>query len=146
MNKNEIDWKWISAKKLLFENEYISIMLESIGFSTHGYICIDYIMINRCDYDIRFRNKLVKVNDKEEIISIYQRKYSRKIDSKMYRRFSSMFSIDKQGVNSYRAVFDVSRNNTKDIKSVLLIEMVFDNTTLEYKIMKIEDLKEQTIH
>lgn len=121
-------------------------MLDCIGFSTHGYVCIDYIMINRCDYDIRIRNKLIKVNDKEEIISIHQRKYSRKIDSKTYRRFSSMFSIDKQSMNSYRAVFEISKNNTKDIKSVLLIEMVFDNTTCEYKIKKIEDLKEQTIH
>lgn len=57
-----------------------------------------------------------------------------------------MFSIDKQSMNSYRAVFEISKNNTKDIKSVLLIEMVFDNTTCEYKIKKIEDLKEQTIH
>lgn len=66
MNKSEADWKWISAKKLIFENVYISIMLDSIDFSTHGYICIDYIMINRCNYDIRARNKLVKVNNKEE--------------------------------------------------------------------------------
>lgn len=146
MNKTEIDWKWVSAKKLVFEDVYISIILDCIGFSTHGYVCIDYILINRSDYDIRFRNKLVEVNDKEEIISIHQRKYSRKIDSKTYRRFSSMFRIDKQGMNSYRAVFEVSKNNTKDIKSVVLIKMFFDNTTCEYKIMKIEDLKEQTTH
>lgn len=57
-----------------------------------------------------------------------------------------MFRIDKQGMNSYRAVFEVSKNNTKDIKSVVLIKMFFDNTTCEYKIMKIEDLKEQTTH
>ena len=49
-------------------------------------------------------------------------------------------------MNSYRAVFEVSKNNTKDIKSVVLIKMFFDNTTCEYKIMKIEDLKEQTTH
>ena len=117
MNKSEADWKWISAKNLIFENVYISIMLDSIDFSTHGYICIDYIMINRCNYDIRARNKLVKVNNKEEKTNIHQKRYNRKIVSKTYRRFISMFRIDKQGMNSYRIVFEVSKNNTEDIKS-----------------------------
>lgn len=145
MNEVDYDIDWIPVKEVIFVNEYFIIILEQIGFCTLGYVCIDYMMINICAFDLRVRNLYLKINDRVEEIKIKKRYHNRKIKAQSYIQYRYIADDDNDLI-TYRIKFEVLIIKTKDVISIISMKLKFDKEKHKYSLIEIEEIIEQAIN
>ena len=128
-------WAWKQLNIIIYENDDFYVFLESVGFVSWRCICIDCRIYNKCNYDLRIRNKVILINGIEQKIEIRKRKNNKKIkaQSEIIIRYVS-----------YKLIYEVSKDKSTIVLAGMLLEMQFNKRTYDFKITKIKDIYPQT--
>lgn len=136
-------WAWKHMNRIIYENDDFYIFLESVGFVSWRCICFDCRIYNKCNYDLRIRNKLILINGIEQKIEIRKRKHNKKIraQSEIIIRYGIL--ADDNDV-SYKLIYEVSKDKSTKVLACMLLEMQFNKRTHDFRIKKIKDIYRQT--
>lgn len=139
----ENDFKWIHPEKILVDNDFMTVYYKHIGF-IDGELIVNFNKVfNKCDYDLRLKNKYICINGVKQTFNPRARTHNKKFPANSFKDLTYLIPItDIEKVN-FKIEIEITKDRTKIIKAKIKLEIDYYPFNKDYKIVNIEVLQEQ---
>ncbi len=137
------DYDWIHPEKILVDNDFMTVYYKHIGF-IDGELIVNFNKVfNKCDYDLRLKNKYICINGVKQTFNPRARTHNKKLPANSFKGLTYLIPItDIEKVN-FKIEIEITKDRTKIIKAKIKLEIDYYPFNKDYKIVNIEVLQEQ---
>ncbi|MDU4735133.1 MAG: hypothetical protein E6X95_13130 [Thomasclavelia ramosa] len=137
------DYEWIDPEKILIDNDLMTLYYRHIGFIENELIINFNRVFNKCDYDLRLKNKHIWINGTEQIINPRERANNKRLPAKSFNGLTYLIPVTGRGEVNFKVELEITKDRSKIIKTKIKLEVDYYPVDKDYKIVNIEVLHEQ---
>mgnify|MGYP000140519003 CR=1 FL=1 len=138
------DYKWNDPEKILVDNDFMTLYYRHIGFIENELIINFNRVFNKCDFDLRLKNKHIWINRTEQMINHRERANNKRLPAKSFKGLTYMIPVTGREKVNFKVELEITKDRSKIIKAKIKMEVDYYPVDKDYKIVNIEVLQEQT--
>lgn len=132
------DYEWIDPEKILVDNDLMTLYYRHIGFIEDELIINFNRVFNKCDYDLRLKNKHIWINGTEQMINPRERAHNKRLPAKSFKGLTYLIPVTSRGKVNFKVELEITKDKSKIVKAKIKLEVDYYPTDKDYKIVNIE--------
>lgn len=128
-------YKWIHPNMILIDHELFTIYFKHIGFYDEDFI-INYNQFhNKCDCDLRVKNRSITIND-VGVVKLRSKMNNLKSPAKEIITLPYLIHISNDDRINFKVEIDVFKDKPRILEAQVMLEIDYYPSLRNYKILK----------